>query len=194
MQLDAPTLGVFIAAPLVILFVYIMLRARSGHLAKKLEPISAAFGGKLVKDFPRSYVRINRSGIEYSIAIWGDRETPQRHNILEIKVKVPFAFKSEVHEKTKIHETIENIGFFKDIKTGESAFDNKFLVRSNDPLKTKQFLEDDRRREAIKNLCGKKYTLTTGKKFLTLRKGSYKDEDIEPENIRFIMREIDKLS
>ena len=108
-------------------------------------------------------------------------------------MKVPFAFKSEVHEKTKIHETIENIGFFKDIKTGERAFDDKFLVRSNDPLKTKQFLVDNRRREAIENLCRKEYTLTTGKKFLTLRKGSYKDEDLEPENIRFIVRELDKL-
>lgn len=116
MQLDAPTLGVLIAVPFIILFIYIMLRARSGELAKKIEPISAAFGGELVKDYPRSYVRINRSGIEYLIAIWGDRETPQRPNILEFKVKVPFAFKSEIYEKTKIHQTIENIGLFKWLK------------------------------------------------------------------------------
>jgi len=51
LQLDAPTLGVLNAAPFIILFIYIILRARSGELAKKLEPISAAFGGELVKDY-----------------------------------------------------------------------------------------------------------------------------------------------
>ena len=109
-------------------------------------------------------------------------------------MKVPFSFKSEIHKKTKIHQTIEDIGLANDIKTGENEIDDKFLVRSNDHLKTKRFLKDDRRRQAIQKLCEKEYTLTTDKRSLTLRKGPYKDKDLELKNIRFILEELDKLT
>jgi hypothetical protein len=173
-----------------VLIMYLVFRM----MRKKLEPLAQALGGETIISFLEGpYVRLLNYGNEIRIGIRSGSQNSPPHLIL--KQMTPLGFDLTITRENIATRKLEKWGILKEVKIGEPLFDNKYLIRSSEPLRAQSFLQDYARRELVDYFFNNEFSqLQADKNAVIIRKAGYSDEDLEPENIRSHLDQIQKLA
>ena len=88
-----------------------------------------------------------------------------------------------------------SIGLFKDVEVGDPAFDEKYLIRSNDPIRAQSFFQDMGRREITEYLFEKGFqVIKADNKAFMIMKPYYENEDLMQEQILPLLQKMRELA
>lgn len=175
---------VILTIPGVIFLALFIAHIKLREFRKKLEPLADALGGEVTNKFLQdAYLRLHHEGVEMRVGlISGSKNSPP---YLTLKQMTSFGFGLTISEENIATRKLGSWGILKDIKIGDPVFDDKYLIRSSDAMRTQNFLLDHGRRQAIEDFFNKGFTIIAAdKEWFVARKPHYKDEDLEPDRIR----------
>ena len=145
--------------------------AFSQEWKQKFEKIAKLINGRVIESriplFGTTKVAAKFLDIPFEImVIGGSQYSPPDIRITFLK-KPPFQMSIT---KEGIVYRIVKIGFLKEIQTGYPVFDKKFLIKTDNEEKCKEFLQNDNVREIILDLYEKEWHIVFRKKYIELIK------------------------
>ena len=162
-------------------------------LRKRLEPAARALGSKVVMNFLQSpYIPVHYDSAESRISVTaGGRNSPP---FLVLKDMTPVGFTLSISKENPITRGLSRLGVLKDVKIGDALFDEKYVVRSSDPVMAQNFLQHPDRREMTEWLFGEGFTqIRADKAAFMIMKPNYKKEDLNRDRILFLLDKTRKL-
>jgi hypothetical protein len=161
---------------------------------KKLEGLATAFNTRVVmRLFQGPYVSVYHDGVENRISVTtGGRNSPP---YLILKQLTPLGFKLSISKENPMTRGLGSIGLFKDVEVGNPAFDEKYLIRSNDPISAQSFFQDIGRREITEYFFDKGFNaIKSDNEVFMIMKPSYEKEDLMQEQILPLLKKMRKLA
>ena len=154
---------------------------RNRKSAKRFKSLASALGGKTVVSFDDVYVRLFRHNIEVRVGIGkiGDALC------LKISWMSPLDFELTLAKRNLTNEL--RYGFMKEVKIDIPTFDDKYFIRSNDPIKAKKFLRSPTKWNALEQLFRSGFrVLQTSKlgRSVVIKGGSFGKTALSPARIR----------
>lgn len=161
---------------------------------KKLESLAGAFNARIVSDFFHGpHVIVNNDGCDVKIKIKKGSNNSPPHLILQ--QMTPIGVGVTISKENMVTRTLNKLGLLKDITTGNFLFDDRYLVRSKDPIRTQNYLRNTIHTDAIDSLFKKDIdTIEYTDDSVSIKKSNYRKEDLEPQRIRSLLDLMRKLA
>ena len=161
---------------------------------KKLESLADAFNARIVSDlFHGPHVLVNNNGCEVKIRIKNGSKNSSPYLILQQMTSIGVGL--TISEENMVTRTLNKVGLLKNVKIGDSLFDNRYLVRSKNNIKAQNYLLNNVHTDAIDFLFKENIdTLTFTDESVTIKKSQYKKEDLEPQRIQALLDVMRKLA
>lgn len=160
---------------------------------KKLAALARTLGGEVAGSrFGMGHCRLSVEGIEGRVELVpAGKNTPPR---LRLSLMSPLVFSLDVRKTYFGSRALEKLGLVHDVKLGDPAFDEKYVVNSNDEMRAQNFLADDNKRAAVERLLDAGYEcVNSDKKRLLVSKPNYAPADLTPERIGEMFALLSKL-
>jgi len=175
-------------------FIVLLLYVNRRIANKKLKSLAGAFNARIVSDlFHGPHVLVNNNGCEIKIRIKsGSKNSPP---YLILQQMTPIGVGLTISKENMVTRTLNKVGLLKDVTTGNSLFDNRYLVRSKNNIKAQTYLLNNIHTDAIDFLFKENIdTLASTDESVTIKKSHYKKEDLEPQRIQALLDVMRKLA
>jgi hypothetical protein len=183
-----------VTVPGIFVFIALIFHVNRKIANKKLESLAGAFNARIVSDFFHGpHVIVSNNGCEVKIKIRkGSNNSPPS---LILQQMIPLGVGLTISKENMVTCTLNKLGLLKDITTGNSLFDDRYLVRSKNPMKAQNYLRNTVHTDAIDSLFKKDIdTIEYTDDSVTIKKSNYRKEDLEPQRIRSLLDLMRKLA
>lgn len=183
-----------VTVPGIFAFIALILYVNRKIANKKLESLASAFNARIVSDFFHGpHVIVNNSGCEVKIKIRkGSKNSPP---CLILQQMTPIGVGLTISKENIVTRTLNKFGLLKDVTIGNSLFDDRYLVRSKNPMKAQNYLRNTIHTDAIDFLFTEDIdTIESNDDSVTIKKSNYRKEDLEPQQIRSLLDLMRKLA
>jgi len=161
---------------------------------EKFGGLAAALGGEAVTGMMTDdYVRLNTAAGEAKLKLipGDDKEPPY----LELQVAAPIGFAFAIRKENTASRALERWGLMKEVKIGDSLFDEQYLIWGDDQTRIFSFLQDPGRREAVDYFFRNGFReLYTSPEAVVARKFKYREEDLEPSLLRSHLEQLGRFA
>lgn len=174
-------------------FVALMLYLAGKYQNKKMKEFSSSLGGQAAgSSFFSPYCRLDIDGKQGRVyLIPGSQYTPKS---LRIMIMEPMDFSLMVYKENAVTKKLGKWGLLKDVKTGDPLFDDSFVVKAKDELRTAAYINEADRKHTITNIFEKGFTyLKFDSKSIHTDKVKYSRDDLHPETVWSVINELKKL-
>ena len=181
-----------LSVPLLFLFVFGILKLMERTLRKELTPLHADMGGEIVQNFfTGTYLKLLRDGLEVRINLTlGGRNAPPR---LHLQWLSPLGFNLYVCKENFVTKGLSKLGALKEIRLGLPV-DDRFFIRAGDETAAMNYLMDRGRYETVDWFFQQGFnTLTGNKQTILISKPHYKDQDLQPAQIKDYLERMKNL-
>ena len=176
-----------------VILVFAIFRWNSRRMRAKLEPIAMSLGGELVSRFLiQNYVRLMNYGSEARVElVAGGKNSPP---CLVLREFADLDFDLGITTENVVSKAMEKIGLPIELKIGDPIFDDKYLVQSRSKDQAQNFLMSSERRQVVDYFFSSGFRgLTVQRKFISVQKPNYRDEDLEPTAIKAHLDQLHKF-
>jgi hypothetical protein len=203
--------------------VYVFLKYATERFRLRLQPLQDELGGDLGDSFMEGvYLSLPVQSGEARISLKEGSQTCDRSHhgfwpslrtktgavpvalssggrwygdLLEIRVIAPVSFELTVGTERYLSPKLEKLGVIRDVKIGDPAFDEAYLVRCNEPERALAYLQDWRRRALVVQLMQEQHfsAFTAGRHGISASKRVGHGE-LLPEDVRTALDRLDELA
>ena len=114
---------------------------------------------------------------------------------LVISTKQPCAFRLRIVPETWSRRLGRQLGLLRDLRVRDPAFDERFLILTDQPPHAQGFLSDDRIRRAVTSLFDLGMTtLTMDRRGMAAKKSHYPLSDLEPSQLLPVLQHVRQLA
>lgn len=169
--------GLFVA---IIVLGLVLLHVMQAALTRQLQPLANALGGEIKRDVWRGvFVRKTdeQGEIRFGVRLRGRNVPP----LLFIERPRSLGFDLFLAENNKLTKTLAKLGAYKSLPTGETTFDERFLVRAKDEAAAREYFQNPRHRETIEALFAHGFDqIHADSQLLRVGRDNYEADQLEP--------------
>jgi hypothetical protein len=183
-----------VTVPGIFAFIVLILYVNRKISNKKLESLAGALNARIVSDFFHGpHVIVNNNGCEVKIKI--RKESNNSPPYLILQQMTPIGVDLTISKENIVTRTLNKFGLLKNVAIGKSLFDDRYLVRSKNPVKAQYYLRNTVHSDAIDFLFQKDIdTIESTDNSVTIKKSNYRKEDLDPGRIRSLLDLMGKLA
>jgi hypothetical protein len=179
-NLSIPVIVAFVISG-VSLLIYAVVKISGIVIKRKLRPLSEIFNAEIKSSFfGGTYLKILNYGPEIRLKLTlGGKDSP---SVLSLEVLAPLGFNLNIVRKQVINQIFFRRGA--EVKLGDAALDEEFLIRSDKPEEASSYLLNSRRLDAIKYFFGNNFSeIKANAKGLYVNKINYSESDLVTEKV-----------
>jgi hypothetical protein len=183
-----------VSVPGIFAFIALILYVNRKIANKKLESLAGAFNARIASDFFHGpHVIVTNNGCEVKIKI--TKRSKKSPPYLILQQMTPIGVGLTISKENIVTRTLNKFGLLKDVTIGNSLFDDRYLVRSKNPMKAQNYLRNTIHTDAIDFLFTEDIdTIESNDDSVTIKKSNYRKEDLEPQQIRSLLDLMRKLA
>lgn len=176
-----------VTVPGIFAFIALIFYVNRKMTQRKLKSLADAFNARIVSDFFHGpHAIVNNNGYEVKIKITnGSKNSPP---YLILQQMIPIGVGLTITKENIVTRSLNKFGLLKDVTIGNSHFDDRYLVRSKNPMRAQNYLRNTIRMNVIDDLFKEDIDMIEAvDESVTIKKSNYRKEDLDPQRIQSLL-------